>query len=322
MARRDADTNIIRIIACFFVVMIHCCYPASGVGRFLRAFSSFSVPLFMMISGHYMLEARQTADKLCRRIVKLALIMLTCSAVFFGLELLLDLRAYTGIGDLVRYLLTEPVHLWYLYAIGLLYALTPLLNVFHRSASRGEYRYALLITFLLGSLLFVAMRAELSPTLAKIVEKMKADYFCGYVFCYLFGGYYRKFGIRHSKTLALSGIVALLATAFGYTFYTGEYAVLLTSYFFPGVLLGAVGIYVGLRAVLARRTPRCGMSALADAAFGIYLWHPAVILVLQNLLHDPLDGWYAAPLRTLAVFAVCAVPMMLYVKIKKICQKV
>jgi len=321
MARRDADTNLIRIIACFFVVMLHCCYPATEVGQFLRAFSSFSVPIFLMISGHYMLESKQSAMRLGGKVVKFGLILLGCSAAYFGLELLLELRTYAGVGGLIRYLLTEPIHLWYLYAIGLLYAITPLLRVFHRNASRGEYRYALLLTFLLGSLLFVAMRAELSPTLAKIVDKMKVDYTCGYVFCYLFGGYCRKFGTQCRRTLTFVGVVALIATAVGYVLYSGERANLLISYFFPGVLLGAAGIYVGLRGLLGRFKPRWGLNTLADATFGIYLWHPAVILVLQKLSTDPLSTWYAIPLRTVAVFAACALPMMLYVKLKKMSRR-
>ncbi|MBQ3084595.1 MAG: acyltransferase [Clostridia bacterium] len=321
MARRDADTNFIRIIACFFVVMIHCSYPATEVGRFLRAFSSFSVPIFVMISGHYMLDSKRSAKRLGGKIVKLGLILLGCSAAYFGLELLLELRSYENVGGLIEYLLTEPIHLWYLYAIGLLYALTPLLRVFHRNASRGEYRYALLLTFLLGSLLFVAMRAELSPTLAKIVDKMKVDYTCGYLFCYLFGGYYRKFGLQYRKTLVVVGVAALTVTAIGYTLYSGERAHLLTSYFFPGVLLGAVGLYSGLRLMLARFKPHWEMNTLANATFGIYLWHPALILLLQKMSTEPLSAWYAIPLRTVAVFSACALPMMLYVKLKKMSRR-
>lgn len=55
----DTDTEVMRIIAAFFVVMIH----ASGLGSFsavvYNSVARFSVPVFVIISGYYLLTCPQ-----------------------------------------------------------------------------------------------------------------------------------------------------------------------------------------------------------------------------------------------------------------------
>ena len=53
---RDTNTDVMRLIASFFVVMIHGSAPNSAVGSAWNSISRFSVPVFVMISGYYLLE--------------------------------------------------------------------------------------------------------------------------------------------------------------------------------------------------------------------------------------------------------------------------
>ena len=50
----DTDTDILKILAALFVVMIHSCAELPG-HLFFNALSRFSVPVFVLISGHYCL---------------------------------------------------------------------------------------------------------------------------------------------------------------------------------------------------------------------------------------------------------------------------
>ena len=56
---------------------------------------------------------------------------------------------FFGIGGQIRYLLTEPVHLWYLYAAAALY-LSHRRFMFAQNASRKQYHYALILAFFAG----------------------------------------------------------------------------------------------------------------------------------------------------------------------------
>ena len=71
---------------------------------------------------------------------------------------------------MLRYFVTEPVHMWYIYTTVFLYALTPLLGVFCGHASRRQYEYALLLCFGLGGVYELLHAYALSPTLMLIAE--------------------------------------------------------------------------------------------------------------------------------------------------------
>ena len=219
--RSDHDTNLLRIIACFFVVVIHASYPDGAQAYFFRALGAFSVPVFMMISGYYMLRRQPDPGKLLKKCGRLFLLLLFWSAFYYLYEVITGARSYGGVWALICYLLTEPAHLWYLYAAIALYALTPVLFVFCRAATRQEYRYALVLSFLLGSVLFTALRAGGFPVLETVAEKMKLNDMCGSVFCYLFGGYLQRWGVKRQRFFYILGGAGTLLTVLG-TFFAGR----------------------------------------------------------------------------------------------------
>ena len=53
---RDTNTDVMRLIASFFVVMIHVSATGGAVGSALNSLSRFSVPMFVLISGYYLLQ--------------------------------------------------------------------------------------------------------------------------------------------------------------------------------------------------------------------------------------------------------------------------
>ena len=311
--KRDTDTDLIRVLACFLVVVIHCCYPMNGFNWLYRGLAVVAVPLFVMISGHYMLAEDQPLSKIIKKTGRLFLVMLGWSAAYFLYELaVLHTHTFSGISDLLGYLLTQPNHLWYLYAVMALYLLTPALRVFAAHASKKEYCYA----FLLGSVLFVLLRSGAFPVLETVADRMKVSYPCGFIFCYLFGDFYRRFGIKKPGFLYLFGAFGAATTVAAAFLVPAEYKELAVSFFAPGVLLAAMGLYLFLRE-LYRRHPFQSrfLSGLAKCTLGIYLLHPAVILFLQEIVGDAETACYMVPLRALPVFAFCALPVFLFLKL-------
>ena len=320
--RSDHDTNLLRIIACFFVVVIHASYPDGAQAYFFRALGAFSVPVFMMISGYYMLRRQPDPGKLLKKCGRLFLLLLFWSAFYYLYEVITGARSYGGVWALICYLLTEPAHLWYLYAAIALYALTPVLCVFCRAATRQEYRYALVLSFLLGSVLFTALRAGCFPVLETVAEKMKLNDMCGSVFCYLFGGYLQRWGVKRQRFFYILGGAGTLLTVLG-TFFAGRSTTgdpLFLSFFAPGALAAAMGVYTGVQAFYSRHAPpgarsRRLIQELAGCTLGIYLMHPAVILALQNTAVTGALPAILIPLRALAVFIFCGAAVWLLRKI-------
>ena len=322
----DFDADLMRVVAAFFVVMIHASGTRTLAAVAYNALSRFSVPVFIMLSGRYMLARPIGGRRLAKKLGTLFALSLAWSAIFFAYDLLCGARSWDGLRAFAAYLLTQPFHLWYLWALIVLYLFTPLFSVFCAHASRSQYRYALLLTFVFGSPVVIALRSGRAPVLATIVDNMKVAYLLGFVFCYLLGGYFRRWGCelsgkRNRSILYALGALGLLVTALGTLRLSagGEIDQLLESFFAPNVLAASAAFFVLVKQLCAKRSfSPCAAAVLrelADCTLGVYLLHPLLLLMIQrgalvHALYDGPDLWFV-PLRTALVFAAATLIVLL-----------
>ena len=268
-----------RIIAAFFVVMIHVSGIASRAGIFYDSIARFSVPVFVIISGYYMLARPVSCGRAFQKAGRLILLMLIWAAIYLAYGLYTGGFEFTGLTAAARlseaaaFLFTRPVHLWYMYAAAALYIFTPCLYVFCKNATKAEYIYGLCLCFVLGCVVTTALRSGQLPLFSEIMDKSKAPYLLGFIFLYLFGGYIGKYGRPQAKlrrVFYILGILGVLATIFGtlvLTGFAGEGsgaaglgkfwqpaafaeaipADLLLSFFAPNVVLAATAFFLALK---------------------------------------------------------------------------
>ena len=327
----DTDIQIIKIIAAFFVILLHSSDSDSFSGMFYNGISRFSVPVFVLVSGYNMLARKPDCKNLVKKCIKLFCLMLAWSAIYYSYGLLFENQSFTGIKDLLSYLLTEPTHLWYLYATLALYLFTPLLFVFHKSASRNEYRYALLLSFLFGSCVIILLRSDLIPILSVLLNKMKVPYTLGFICLFLTGGYLRRFGIQKKTSrllLYLFGVAGAIVSVIGPLLLPklGLARDLLLSFFAPNVMLAGIAFFVFLRQVLQDSPIRSQrlhslIHEIASCTLGVYLLHMLILtllnrfaepffLLLRPCLLIPLRTLLAALLSTGLVFAAKNIPVL------------
>ena len=153
------------VLAAFGVVLIHICDFACFWNVCYNALAHFSVPVFVLISGYYLLNREFTAPQLLTRIARLFGRMLAWAAIYYIFELLRGEVVFAP-KEAVRYLLTQPTHLWYQYALITLLLFTSALHIFTTHAEKGLYRYVLALTFALGSLVLIALREGDDPSAA------------------------------------------------------------------------------------------------------------------------------------------------------------
>ena len=291
---RDLDTDVMRIVAAFFVVMIHASDLSSWAGICCNTLARFSVPVFVIISGYYMLERKNDVRTLAGKCIRLFLLMLVWSGIYYADNLLTGAADWEGIRPLLTFLLTEPIHLWYLYAAIALYLFTPLLYVFCRNASGGEYRYALAVTFVLGSLVTILQRAGCFGLLSEIVDKMKIPCTLGFIFLYLSGDYLRRYGIQkpvHRCVIYILGITGTAAAIAG-TGIMPDWGIpdsLLLSFFAPNAVVAGIAFFLWMQQIFSRIQIRSlrlrkAVGALASGTLGIYLLHPLIISIMRRSL--------------------------------------
>lgn len=154
MSQKISWIDNLRALACMMVVMIHASTAQVvnfsaihsldwTVANLLNSASRVCVPLFFMISGA-LFFGEKSAEK--RHFLRIGLCLLFYSAVS-----LLYILCLTNVGfwAAFRLILQKPVfyHLWFFYAIGVIYLLSPFIRVKEVSG-----RYLLVAGLLLGVL--------------------------------------------------------------------------------------------------------------------------------------------------------------------------
>ena len=313
----DTDTDVLKLLAALFVVMIHTASNFSG-HLFWGALARFSVPVFVLISGHYMLSRQSYFSSIWKRCLHILVVMICWSALFLVYDVLTLQSFPQNFTACVKYLLTQPVHLWYCYAIFALYLFTPVFLAFCRNASRQELEYGLGLTFFFGSIVVILLRSECFPTLNTVVDKMKLDCTLGFVFLYLAGYYLRVYPLSslHRRLLYLLGILGFVITYLGTAWLShGSEGPndLLYSFFAPNVIVTSLAVYVWIRYRHQKHPFRDSsgwLHRLSVCTPGIYFLHPMVILSFQRFAPWP-DFPGTIPLQTIAVFVIsCGIVLL------------
>ena len=162
MKNKDYSIEMLRTLACFFVVVIHVSgtyfatwgkIPTSN-WLFINIFSTlsrFAVPMFTMISGALILKKSSNFKSSIKRILKIILVLLLSSLFYLiVVDLILNGKPF-NIKHWILAILEHRVHyhLWYLYMILGLYLLAPILSeiVKHINSKLWIYYICLVLFF-------------------------------------------------------------------------------------------------------------------------------------------------------------------------------
>jgi len=311
--------DLIRVFATVCVVVIHVsAVPATHlpqVGRpawdyavIYDALSRTAVPLFIMTSGALLLagSTAKVGAFAWRRFGKVGIPLLVWSAAYFVWRIVIRNEPLT-VSDCVYHLLhgfTDPIypHLWFLYAILILYTLIPLLAFALRRLSPR---------LLLG---LVLMWAIIETT--EFSASQGASAFIGFDLLSLAGcvGYFiagyalaraLPAKLRHFQlgicicVFMAAAAAASIGTIFSSSRGEGRLNEQLLAPLAPDVLVMSISAFVLLRhlSTYLGPGPHARLARFATISFGVYLIHPMAIDVLDILgLHlDPLSCnsiWY------------------------------
>lgn len=329
--RRTAAPDILKLIACFGVIIIHVSghgvtdYPLGSAGwlscTFWDSAARFAVPVFFMCTGSLMLDpARSLTPRLIYRkyFMRVLWILLFWAWAYYiftvlGQYVLTGWYEPNGFMNSILQVLrfNHHLHLYYLQMLLLLYIFLPVMRVFVRAAGEKEQRYGVTIWLIFGIAL---------PLLRKYYPFKWFGGMIGFTeinMAYSALGYALLgwvMGSRPPERRRLPFYSSLFLLGFALTFGGTVAASLLSGTavldfmegMSPGPALMAAGIFGGVH-ILAdgkESTPRS--ARLTKATFCVYLIHHFFIMVFR---HVGIDVFLFAPiveipLETAVVFAL------------------
>jgi surface polysaccharide O-acyltransferase-like enzyme len=312
--------NNLRIIAMFFVVILHTTSPmlmAYGkepvnywlIADFYNALSRFGVPVFVMITGALLLHREyELGDFLKRRLWRIIPPFLFWSLVYVAYSWYNEDITFTdnlwGNTIIVLHQLHygASYHLWYVYMLIGLYFIIPILSKFVRNASEKEILYFLILWF-------VVMCIN-QPYLLHYNPQIDLHYITGYI-GYLVLGHYLAFKKLpdwcNSIWFWLLFLVVLVIIVAGTYFASTHYKTLSIIFYDPIsptiVWLSAAAFMVGrLGGVKLSPKAKKVRDFVGSYTFGIYLSHALILDVLGDDLN--IDYKICSPIIIIPLIAL------------------
>ncbi|MEI6555557.1 MAG: acyltransferase family protein [Paludibacter sp.] len=296
MQTRDINVDVLRILACFFVVVVHVSgtsltsgitYSIGSIDWFVCYLSDllarWCVPVFVMISGGFLLNPAKpvTIKKLFTKYILRILIALIFWSVFYGI---IFHTAFLPLGN-------QAGHLWYLPMIIGIYMVIPFFQIIPEKL----LRYFVVVWFVFQSIAFIAK--FITPEF-KVID-IEHYFFMDYVGFFVLG--FLLYTNRESKQLQKisypAGIISVLLMVFlsvSLSLKNNETNQQFFSYFSPLVILISTAIFLfvlNIKFNVKTATQKIILS-ISYSTFGIYLIH---IFLLANIytrvtrfIHEPI----------------------------------
>lgn len=286
---RKTFLDLLRIIACFFVIVNHTnsyifleTSPPSltwFVSLTYFFISKIAVPIFFMISGYLLLNKIDDYKKHLQRILRIVIVLIGCGFIY-AIYNMYYLNPNPSLKSVVKRFLcvyiTSPSNaLWYLYTyLGMLFML-PFLQKMASVMTKRDYH-----VFFVISGLFVSVLPILNHyfPLIGINSDFQLPLFGGYICLLFLGQYFSKFGIKKTKCGFCAACVLFVsmllfnvaATYFEYQKSSFAYLFFDNCIFFPVMLQSVCVFYLASFATVPEKLAKI-ISYIGSCTFGIYL---------------------------------------------------
>jgi surface polysaccharide O-acyltransferase-like enzyme len=303
--------DLLRVIGVICVIMIHVVSNTintfgglSNNGHifyvFIHYFSSFAVPLFVMISGMMFLSKKElTYKELFKKyLLKIILIILVIGT---GMILMEEIFINKDISiNLVKKvflrLITGDIwaHMWYLYLVLGLYLITPICILVTKNIQENEFRIFLIILFA------VSIMVPTINTFFKINMAFNMLNISGYIFYYFYGYYLYHYDIDKKYKI---GNYLLWLLAIIYTIYRAININSLDNVYsytslIPCVMASAIVVLFKNKEIKKDKL----INLIAINSLGIYIIHQLFINIIYKVLK--MDIIVSYPYIGLAIYSL------------------
>ena len=318
MKEKNYQLEVLRVISCINVVLIHVCnlysrsfgditngeYVFSVV---LNAIARTSVPIFFMISGATSLGSHYDFKKYVKKVVNMAVVLLIASVLYRIWNIVYFDRAY----DYYDVFDTPTkLHLWYLYAYLGIMLMIPFLQSMMKNL---EKKYEILFV-VIWFVFIIAYRVldRLNMDIGYPLPIIGSTYYVGYfVIGYLICKYLKDLKIKRIWLHVIrygSLLITILLMCYG-SFSRNKHYDWYWQYRALFIALQSIAMFILIASAVPKKRIIFGRDFIKDIAslsFMIYLIHPFFLDIIKTeLAYGEWSPYVAIPLGTLMTF-VCA----------------
>ncbi len=308
-ANRNYSMDILRILAILIVILFHVSYPfwdnAFSSNQWIKALfpdaiSRWGVPVFVMISGAFMLQKEVSLKVLWTKYIKRLAILLVCWNVIYHIP---DFKSMSfSVKEIIAIFFSsgDGYHLWFLYMLISIYVIIPILK---RIVDGGLTKYVLLLWFCTSILFFWFVKSNTFTYLQTYL--LNFPFSIDYVGFFLLGYFLYKQIILTKKQrmiIYILGLCSLILMVLG-TYCISMLAGRNMYYFLENLsicnVLVAIALFVFFRYFDFDGSIFCKgkkiIASLSNLTLGVYLIHVLVLNILYY--YFPVDyyvKWDAA----------------------------
>ena len=297
--------DILRIVCVFGVLVIHSVslfwrhIPIKTVSwtvfACLDSVFRFAVPVFVMISGMFMLSPEK--DRGIKNLYSKNILRIFTSFVFWSLlyavfnSIPTNPDIHFSIHKFFLRIIQGEYHLWFLFMIAGLYMVTPVLRKIVEDKKLTEYFLAIWFVFCLFAN-FAKLIPYFEDTIFEVLEKFKMSAAIQYSGFYILGYYLNKYPLdkKFRIPVYILGFLSIAATALATVYFSfsamnaqSQYL----EYLLPTTMLSSCSLFIFIQNACAKRSfsdkKKQVIAALSKYSFGVYLCHIFVINTFNRL---------------------------------------
>lgn len=345
-SKRFYYLDILRIIACLAVILIHTSAPFAvqevgsfnyWIGHSVDSTFRFGVPVFVMISGALLLDEQYDCPP--KKLVK-KIILLLVFYVFWSLlyALIYDIFVPSAKGidinftDFITRFFSGHLHLWFIPMLIGLYLLVPVLRLFVKKENKAYIKYILWLSFIFIFIIQLIFRI-LSFYGVKLLksnlffERMDIALISGLLPYFLLGWYLHNFQLKKGiRILAyILGAISVPMIIFG------SYAISVTGgnkfFFYEENVIFVLFISIALFVLMKQIVPQekkydCGdnfVVALSNCSLGVYGMHVGFCYMMARIIDRsftdnalitiPIVFYFSAIVSYLISYVISRIPL-------------
>lgn len=340
LQNRSVYHDLLRIFASLAVICIHVCAnsatweqglfstPTWTVLNIYNSLSRFAVPVFVMLSGSFMIE-KYTEGSFKKLYSKNILRLITAFVFWSGVYVAFSISKslYTGqpliFKDLIYLFIQGKFHMWFIPMLIFLYAITPLVKPL--CASKTSIRYFILLACVPIAFDFINFFITIKP-IDYLFNNAGFQFVSGYTVYYILGHYLTKYDVHKNYRILIyiAAVISLIVTAlvshrYFNTGHNEQHFVF--EYLSPTVLIMSVAVFIFFKYAVSKirfgEQTKVLIVKLSSLTFGIYLVHIILVdfLLLTPLTAEKVPAIVSVPAITSAVFVLSFLTIWIISKI-------